>query len=160
MSTIFFRSAPVWALTPILMSPIATRPAAAQPVPTLEEIVVTRQKISRSMAEAQSSVFALGANDIVEKELRNIRDTFRLAANVIDSDWVDAGFHIRGVNSEGLTPGGSPLATLYIDGAARLGLVRPGHGGHGRNAGSPTNTISCAANCCTGPRCWTALRSF
>lgn len=37
-------------------------------------------------------------------------------ANVMDGDWADAGFIIRGVSSEGLVPGSAPLATLYIDG--------------------------------------------
>ena len=84
-----------------------------------EVIVVTGQKIPRQQDDAQASLFTLSSSDIVEKELRNIRDAFRLAANVIDTDWVDDGFLIRGVNSEGLTPGGSPLATLYLDGAAQ-----------------------------------------
>ena len=84
-----------------------------------EIIVVTGQKIPRQQDDAQASLFTLGNSDIAEKELRNIRDAFRLAANVVDSDWVDSGFLIRGVNSEGLTPGGSPLATLYLDGAAQ-----------------------------------------
>ena len=84
-----------------------------------EVIVVTGQKIPRPQDDAQASLFTLGNSDIAQKELRNIRDAFRLAANVVDSDWVDSGFLIRGVNSEGLTPGGSPLATLYVDGSAQ-----------------------------------------
>lgn len=40
-------------------------------------------------------------------------------ANVGDSDWPDGGFVIRGINSEGLTPGGAPLAGFYIDGYSR-----------------------------------------
>lgn len=84
-----------------------------------EIIVVTGQKIPRQQDDAQASLFTLSNSDIAEKELRNIRDAFRLAANVIDTDWVDSGFLIRGVNSEGLTPGGSPLATLYLDGSAQ-----------------------------------------
>ena len=35
---------------------------------------------------------------------------------MLDADWNDAGFIIRGVNSEGFVPGGAPLASVYIDG--------------------------------------------
>jgi outer membrane receptor protein involved in Fe transport len=82
-----------------------------------EVIVVRGQKIERTLLETQASVAVVTARDIVEKDLQSFREAFRITANVIDADFVDAGFVIRGVNSEGLTPGGSPLATFYVDGA-------------------------------------------
>ncbi|MEM6941930.1 MAG: TonB-dependent receptor [Pseudomonadota bacterium] len=51
-----------------------------------------------------------------DSSLIDLRDTFSRAANVNDTDWLDSGFVIRGINSEGFTPGGNPLAPLYIDG--------------------------------------------
>lgn len=107
-----------------LLSFLTAASVLAQPADTEsrvadEQIVVVGQKITRTLDDVQSSVFVADETTIEDKELRNFRDSFRLAANVIDSDWVDSGFIIRGVNSEGLTPGGSPLATLYIDGAAQ-----------------------------------------
>ncbi|WP_134681852.1 TonB-dependent receptor plug domain-containing protein [Paracoccus ravus] len=39
-------------------------------------------------------------------------------ANVSSGGWTESGFVLRGINSEGLTPGGlgAPLASFYIDG--------------------------------------------
>ncbi len=85
----------------------------------LEEVVVYGQKIPRTLQDTLASVAVVDAKTIAELDLQNFRDAFRLMANVRTSDWTDSGFIIRGVNSEGLTPGGSPLATLYIDGAAQ-----------------------------------------
>lgn len=48
--------------------------------------------------------------------MRGFRDSFHLLGNVRDADWTDAGFVLRGIISEGLTPGGTPLASYYVDG--------------------------------------------
>ncbi|MEC7761462.1 MAG: TonB-dependent receptor [Pseudomonadota bacterium] len=47
-----------------------------------------------------------------------IEQAYALVANVQSSDLTENGFTIRGVNSEGFTPGGigAPLASVYIDG--------------------------------------------
>jgi outer membrane receptor protein involved in Fe transport len=84
-----------------------------------DEIIVTGEKTPRSLEDTQASVGVVTAQDIVRKDLQSFRDAFRLIGNVLDADFLDAGFIIRGVNSEGLTPGGAPLATVYIDGAAQ-----------------------------------------
>jgi outer membrane receptor protein involved in Fe transport len=107
-----------------LVSAFALCPVAAyaqsESVPDeggLATIIVTGEKSRRTLQDTQSSVAVLTAEQIQDLNVENFRDVFRVMANVIDADWVDAGFVIRGVNSEGLTPGGDPLATLYIDGA-------------------------------------------
>jgi len=48
----------------------------------------------------------------------DFRDALSLAVNAQRGDFNEAGFILRGVNSEGLTPGafGTPLASFYIDG--------------------------------------------
>ncbi len=84
-----------------------------------DEIIITGQKTPRSLQDTQASVGVITGQDIADKGLDSFRDAFRVVAGVIDADWVDAGFVIRGVNSEGLTPGGAPLASVYIDGAAQ-----------------------------------------
>lgn len=81
------------------------------------EIVVTGQKAERSLLDTQASVGVITSERIRDQDLTSLREAFRTLGNVIDSDFVDAGFVIRGVNSEGLTPGGSPLAAIYVDGA-------------------------------------------
>jgi len=73
-------------------------------------------KISKSIADTTASVAIVSEEDIEFQQLNQFRDAFRTVGNVLDADWVDAGFVIRGVNSRGLAPGGAPLASLYIDG--------------------------------------------
>ncbi len=93
-----------------------------------ETVIVQGTRIPQALADVQASVGVLTELAIIEKDIQSIREAFRLFANVIDQDWVDAGFILRGVSSEGLTPGGAPLATIYVDGApqtvqgARRGL--------------------------------------
>ncbi len=104
---------------------LAGSPLAAQQIPdradTVDEtagtIIVTGQKTERKLLDTQASVAVVTGEEIIEMNLTSFREAFRTMANVIDADFVDAGFVIRGVNSEGLTPGGAPLAAIYIDGA-------------------------------------------
>ncbi|MEM9168037.1 MAG: TonB-dependent receptor [Pseudomonadota bacterium] len=93
--------------------------ALAQPVEEIEddEIIVFGEKRGRTLQDTQASVAVVSEEQIRELGIQSFRDAFRVSANILDADWSDAGFIIRGVNSEGLTPGGSPLAALYIDGA-------------------------------------------
>lgn len=94
-------------------------PAAASLDPEVHEvdtIVVSGQKIERTLLDTQASVGVVTREDILNKDLTSFREAFRTMANVMSGDWLDSGFVIRGINSEGLTPG-SPLATTYIDGA-------------------------------------------
>ncbi len=86
-----------------------------------EVIIVVGQKDKRTLLDTQASVGVVTDEDIREKDLTTFRESFRTLANVIDADFVDAGFVIRGVNSEGLTPGGAPLAAIYVDGAEQSG---------------------------------------
>ncbi|MEM1087823.1 MAG: TonB-dependent receptor [Pseudomonadota bacterium] len=96
----------------------------------LEKVTVTGEKVERSLQDTQASVAVVTQQQIEDLGIESFRDAFRTMANVIDADWVDAGFVIRGVNSEGLTPGGEALATLYIDGAPQTvqGARRGGRG--------------------------------
>ncbi len=87
----------------------------AEPV-QLDTLVIYGSKVSKSIADTTASVAIVGEEDIEFQQLKQFRDAFRTMGNVMDADWVDAGFVIRGVNSEGLTPGGAPLASFYIDG--------------------------------------------
>lgn len=105
-----------------LLGAAAAAPATAQTADEtveLDEVIVYGQKMRQSLQDTQASVGLITADAIEDKDIQSFRDAFRLLGNVIDADWVDAGFVIRGVNSEGLTPGGSPLATIYVDGAAQ-----------------------------------------
>ena len=83
---------------------------------SLEEITVYGAKDVTRLLDSSASVGVVTADQIESGQIRSFRDAFRQLGNVMDADWSDAGFLIRGVNSEGFVPGGSPLATMYIDG--------------------------------------------
>ncbi len=82
----------------------------------LATIAIYGSRNATALNDTSASVGILTAEQIADSQLRSFRDGFRRMANVMDGDWTDAGFVIRGVNSEGLVPGGAPLATLYVDG--------------------------------------------
>lgn len=94
--------------------------AADEPVTTLEAITVTGEKIERDLQETTTSIAVIDGELLAEKQLDSVKAAYRFAANVRDSDWVDSGFIIRGINSEGIGgPSGSPLSTMYIDNIAQ-----------------------------------------
>lgn len=82
----------------------------------LDPLIIYGARNATTLASTSSSVGVVTAEQIAASQVQDFRDGFRRMANVMDADWTDAGFIIRGVNSEGLVPGGAPLATLYIDG--------------------------------------------
>ncbi|MET4700526.1 iron complex outermembrane receptor protein [Constrictibacter sp. MBR-5] len=104
----------------------ATAPAGAQEAAAqqadplaplaLDPLVVYGAKTAQTLDDITASVGIVTEADIETHQLRSFRSAFRTLANVADSDWNDAGFVIRGLNSEGLTPGGAPLASFYVDG--------------------------------------------
>lgn len=103
--------------TTVTLEQIAANEKAARnaPVP-LNPITVYGARTTQTLDDVTSSVGIVTDEDIDNRELRNVRDSFRLLGNVRDTDFNDAGFIIRGISSEGLTPGGAPLASFYIDG--------------------------------------------
>lgn len=82
----------------------------------LDVITIFGSRTSNTLRDTSASVGVVGARAIEESQVRDFRDAFRRLGNVADAAWADSGFVIRGVNSEGLVPGGAPLASLYIDG--------------------------------------------
>ncbi|PEQ12694.1 hypothetical protein B2G71_10330 [Novosphingobium sp. PC22D] len=103
----------------------ATTPERIKP----PEIIVTGQKAARTLLDTRASVAVTTARDIREKDLTSFREAFRTMGNVMDGDWLDTGFIIRGINSEGLVSG-APLAALYVDGAeqSKMGTRRGARG--------------------------------
>jgi len=89
---------------------------AATAVIQLDPLEVYGARTTQTLGDLTSSVGILTQGDIEARQMRSIRGAFRMFANVGDSDFTDAGFIIRGINSEGLTPGGAPLASFYVDG--------------------------------------------
>ncbi|MCG8543254.1 MAG: TonB-dependent receptor, partial [Alphaproteobacteria bacterium] len=82
----------------------------------LDPLTVYGARTTQTLDDVTASIGIVTDKEVDERELRNLRESFRLLANVRDTDFNDSGFVIRGINSEGLTPGGSPLASIYVDG--------------------------------------------
>lgn len=84
----------------------------------LDPIRVYGDRTTTVAGESNSSVSIVDAETLEEATITTYRDAFRHMANVQSGDFVESGFIIRGINSEGQTPGGlgAPLATYYIDG--------------------------------------------
>lgn len=82
----------------------------------LDPVTVYGARTTQTLNDVTSSVGIVSGETIEQRQVRSFRDAFRLLGNVRDSDFNDAGFVIRGINSEGLTPGGAPVASLYVDG--------------------------------------------
>lgn len=84
----------------------------------LGTIFIYGDRTTQIAREANSSVAIVDAEDLDSATISTYRDAFRNMANVQAGDFTESGFIIRGVNSEGQTPGGlgAPLAGYYIDG--------------------------------------------
>ena len=84
----------------------------------LSAITLYGDRTTTNIDEATASVAVIGAESLSRPTVMNYDDAYRQMANVSTGDWTESGFVIRGVNSEGLTPGGigAPLASFYIDG--------------------------------------------
>jgi iron complex outermembrane recepter protein len=86
--------------------------------PELEEVVVTGEKIDRSLQETATSVAVVTAKQIGQQNILRLQDIYDRTANVSET-YGSAGFTIRGIANNGVSGAGSaPLATVYLDGAA------------------------------------------
>lgn len=90
----------------------------------VDEIIVTSQKIERSLQDTMESVAIVDAQQIDAQSMFDLRDIFNQTANAFET-FNNEGFGIRGVtNNSSSTGGGSgELGTLYIDGVAFFGFA-------------------------------------
>ncbi|MEP3329768.1 TonB-dependent receptor [Sedimentitalea sp.] len=96
----------------------------------LDPINVYGDRSATDLSDSTASVAIIPEDRLDTPTTQTVTDTFRQTVNVTDGDFTESGFVIRGINSEGLTPGGAgaPLASIYIDGvqqtaeAARRGM--------------------------------------
>ncbi len=88
----------------------------ANEVQEVETIVVTGQKIDRTLKETPTSVAVITTEDLEKQNIQNISDVFAGMANVAGD--LTQGFSIRGINAFNVSGGGnSYLTTMYLDGA-------------------------------------------
>lgn len=96
------------------------RQTAEEGVLALAPVTIVGEKIARDSQQTITSVGVLSAQQIEQARIQNLPDAFRMMANVRDADFLDSGYIIRGINSEGVGgPAGRPLSSLYIDGVAQ-----------------------------------------
>ncbi|MGH8444737.1 MAG: TonB-dependent receptor, partial [Solimonas sp.] len=91
--------------------------AAVEPATDeIETIVVTGEKSSQTLQQTTTSVAVVTAARIEQENLQSLFDVLNRTANVSEA-YGASGFTIRGVRDIDGT-GGSPLATIYLDGSA------------------------------------------
>jgi outer membrane receptor protein involved in Fe transport len=95
----------------------------------LDTIVIYGDRSVDILGESSSSIAIVNDENLASPVNQTMRDAFKRMVNVNDGNFAESGFIIRGVNSEGLTPGGAgaPLASFYIDGVQQtIGGTRRG----------------------------------
>ncbi|MBK4215966.1 TonB-dependent receptor [Paracoccus caeni] len=91
--------------------------APAEDTVVLQTITLYGDRTTTNIDDSTASVAVVDQKALESPTILTYDDAYRQMANVSKGDWTESGFIIRGVNSEGLTPGlGAPLATFYIDG--------------------------------------------
>lgn len=94
--------------------------AVAQPVAaTMEtEIIVTGEKVARSLQDTASSVAVTTDQRLEDENIQSLQEIIQRTANMAET-YGASGFTIRGIANRGVSAGGdAPLATIYLDGAA------------------------------------------
>jgi outer membrane receptor protein involved in Fe transport len=106
------------ALLPAAVPAVAQEaPAPANSPDAPVEIIVTGEKIDRSLQDTPTSVQVLTATDIEQENLVDIYDAIDRTANVT-STFAKSGFTIRGIANSNVTGVGTgDLATVYLDGS-------------------------------------------
>jgi outer membrane receptor protein involved in Fe transport len=100
------------------VSLVAVSAAQAQDIPfDLGELVIYGDRTTEQADESNASLAVVPEEALEDATISTVRDAFGPVANVQTGDSALTGFVIRGINSEGQTPGlGAPLASFYIDG--------------------------------------------
>lgn len=83
---------------------------------SLDQITIYGARDATTLGDTSASVGLVTAKDIEYGQIRTFRESFRRLGNIMDSGYVSSGFVIRGMSSEGFVPGGSPIASVYVDG--------------------------------------------
>ncbi|MEP3114661.1 TonB-dependent receptor [Nisaea sp.] len=85
-------------------------------VAALGPIKVYGARTTTTLEDVSASVGVVTAEEIEGGQIRYLQESFRRLANVMDGAFVNSGFLIRGMNTEGFVPAGAPMGSVYIDG--------------------------------------------
>ncbi|MEN0035514.1 MAG: TonB-dependent receptor [Cellvibrio sp.] len=88
----------------------------AQTAAKVEEVIVTGQKIDRSLQDTAASVAVITEQAMSDQQAENFYDIIEMIPNVHGT--LGTGFSIRGIDAFNVSGGGnSYLASVYVDGA-------------------------------------------
>jgi len=82
----------------------------------LDAITIYGARDATTLESTTASVGIVTAEEIKRGQIATIQDSFRRLGNVADNAFLDSGFAIRGLSSEGFVPSNSLVGSLYIDG--------------------------------------------
>ncbi len=104
-----------------LLVALATSSAvAANEIPSSDdqnEIIVTGEKVARSLQKTTASVSVTTKRKLAEENILTIQDVYNRTANVSET-YGSSGFSIRGIDQRGVSGGGdAATATVFVDGA-------------------------------------------
>ena len=118
MARSWTRAALLGGISLIAATAALAQDAAEEDPAYLGEIELHGDRAASTVDQSEASVAVLNEQRLDTPMVENFEDAFRQISNVSDGDFTESGFTIRGINSEGLTPGGAgaPLASFYIDG--------------------------------------------
>lgn len=95
---------------------IANSANAQTKAPKFEELIVTGQKVDRSLQDTATSVAVLTEETMSNQQVENFYDIIELVPNVHGT--LGSSFSIRGIDAFNVSGGGnSYLASVYVDGA-------------------------------------------
>lgn len=82
------------------------------------DIIVTGEKVARSVQDTTSSVAVTTTERLEQENIQTLREVINRTANLAET-YGSSGFTIRGIANTGVSGAGdAPLSTIYIDGAA------------------------------------------
>ncbi|GAA0535782.1 outer membrane receptor protein involved in Fe transport [Rhizomicrobium palustre] len=106
------------ALLAVINSPSYAETSFTEGDAGYETVVVTGEKVSRSLQDTVSSVAVTTAKKIDQEGITDLFDVITRTANVSDV-YGGMGFSIRGISNRGVSGGGEGgLATIYVDDVA------------------------------------------
>jgi iron complex outermembrane receptor protein len=104
----------------VMLSAAPTAAAAPGGLPastiSLDEITIYGARDATTLGSTSASVGVVTAKDIELGQIRTTQDSYRRLGNVDDSAFLNSGFVIRGMGSEGFVPSGAPVGSIYVDG--------------------------------------------
>jgi outer membrane receptor protein involved in Fe transport len=97
--------------------PVAAAAEDSSAADATQDIVVTGEKVARSLQETTASVGVTTAARLQDENIQTLSDVFQRTVNVSET-YGNSGFTIRGIANRGVSGGGdAATATVFVDGA-------------------------------------------